>query len=230
MWKTPTLASYEPGAVPSSTQESRWRSQLPGAQPLLAAFTSRVRPEQRPGAPDVLGGRSREELGRLPSETACRGGRAAARPRAGLPRSAMPCRASSGSGPIAAPHQDRRREVGARREDDHVGVDPLAGGGVRRRSRAPRPGRRGRPACRRGRRGSACLAPRRGTRTPCSSASRRRRSTEAAPRRPAATDRRGRRARRTRRLAPPRGRRRGAARARACWPGATRSISRARRR
>ena len=63
--------------------------EVPAAWCAAAArrLDQRVRPEQRPGAPDVLGRRSREQLRSAPIGDPCRDGRAAARRRAGLPRS-----------------------------------------------------------------------------------------------------------------------------------------------
>ena len=219
-----------PVRSPSSTQESTWRSQAAAAQTLLAALTNACGRKSGPVRATCSAVIAIESLGRAPIGSPCRDGRAAARPRAGLPRSGSPCRASSSSGPMPLPQQDRGREVGARREHDDVGVDPLARGGDARRSRAPRPGpaidgRVGaddevRPASRRVEVREA----------PCSSGSRRRRSPAARHADRLAKDRPGRRARRTRHLAPPRGTRRGAAPAPRCWPGATRSVSRARRR
>ena len=108
----------------------RPREQVQVPAPGRAAGAGRlhqaVRLEQRPGAPDVLGGRPGEELGRLPAHAGAvvveqllahreRGNR-----RDPVPR-------QLGFGPDPAPQQDRRGEVRARGEDDHVGVDPFPG-------------------------------------------------------------------------------------------------------
>ena len=175
-WKTPALASKRPGDAPSLVQSD----QMEVASSRRGSSRSRpsdesVRLEQRPGAPDVIRGQLVQEAGRLPAD-----------PRAvvieqhlarwqrrddldSVPRKLV-------LRPDPAPEQDRRSEVGPRRQDDRVRVDPVAGCGdhpLRARPVHGQPVDEGvgedgevRPAPRR----------RRGTRNPCSSVPPRRRS------------------------------------------------------
>ena len=152
-------------SISQPTFGSTWRSNVPGSQSELAAFSfdwTCVRSRARPRPPA-----SHQPLG-WPSRGRTRtGGRPAPAPRPRHPRRRDAERSQLVGGPDPAPQQHRRRPVGAGRQHDRLGLDhagPIGGvdddaarpAALRsppgRRAPPPAPSARGGPGPGRGRR------------------------------------------------------------------------------
>ena len=193
-------------------------SQEPGGQPVLAAFTKACGLKSGPVRATWSAVVPVEEPVALPAGCPVPWWSSSASPTGSASDDRDPVARQLVLRPDPAPQEDRRREVRARREDDDAGVDPLA----RRRDHAHRARRRpapaGRPGCRRatvrfGLRASRVeVRERRVPARPLDDVRRKRRPADGL-RGIVGVVEHG----KARAHPPPRGTRRGAARARPCW-------------